>query len=108
MALVKKSTLGSRVKLAAVKIPATNDLPTPPAKKRAPIPPQAARRPTNAVERMDQATQELASGIGQASAAAAELQRSMDQISSGAEEAAGASQESLGLIAALNNGFRDA
>ncbi|MDO7841794.1 methyl-accepting chemotaxis protein [Sphingomonas immobilis] len=32
----------------------------------------------------------------------------MDRISSGAEEAAGAAQESLGLIAALNRNFRDA
>lgn len=107
MALVKKSTLGSRSKIAkteAVPLEQVSAAPAKPATRRKP----AARRANNAVERIDQATQELASGIGQASAAAAELQRSMDQISSGAEEAAGASQESLGLIGALNTGFREA
>ena len=100
MALVKKSTLGSRAK------PSVPDG-TPPTTAR--VPKKAdVRRPANALERIDQATQELASGIGEASAAASELQRSMDQISSGAEEAAGASQESLGLIGALNANFREA
>jgi methyl-accepting chemotaxis protein len=99
MALVKKSTLGSRAKPAA---PATTPPPAPP--RRAAARPKAV----SAVERIDQATQELASGLGEASAAAAELQRTMDQISSGAEEAAGAAQESLGLIAALGANFRDA
>ncbi|HEX7822527.1 MAG TPA: methyl-accepting chemotaxis protein [Sphingobium sp.] len=65
-------------------------------------------KPVSAIERIDQATEELASGLGEASAAASQLQRTMDQISSGAEEAAGAAQESLGLIAALGNNFREA
>ncbi|XHS01753.1 chemotaxis protein [Sphingomonas sp. DBB INV C78] len=67
-----------------------------------------AKRSTNSIDRIDQAAQELASGIGEASAAASELQRSMDQISSGAEEAAGAAQESMGLIGVLNSRFREA
>ncbi|WP_260924623.1 methyl-accepting chemotaxis protein [Novosphingobium sp. 9] len=104
MALVKKSTLSSRANGP------TSDLAkgTPSAKVSATRRPAAKRRSASPTERIDQATQELASGLGEASAAAAELQRTMDQISSGAEEAAGAAQESLGLIAALGTNFRDA
>ncbi|MDV3456039.1 methyl-accepting chemotaxis protein [Sphingomonas sp. HF-S4] len=102
MALVKKSTLGSRAKPAA-----SSEPPEAPPSVRAAAP-RKARRPANALERMDQATQELASGIGEAAAAAGELQRAVDSISSSAEEAAGASQESLGLIGALTVNFRDA
>lgn len=104
MALVKKSTLGTRANGP------TSDLAegTPSAKVSATRRPAAKRRSASPTERIDQATQELASGLGEASAAAAELQRTMDQISSGAEEAAGAAQESLGLIAALGTNFRDA
>jgi methyl-accepting chemotaxis protein len=104
MALVKKSTLQSRAKL-----PAAPAKPSPVAqpvkttrRKASPV------KETSAAQRIDVATQELASGLGEASAAAAELQRTMDQISSGAEEAAGAAQESLGLIAALGVSFREA
>ncbi|MCE7798166.1 methyl-accepting chemotaxis protein [Sphingobium sufflavum] len=104
MALVKKSTLGSRSK--PVDTQQASD--TPPAPVTARRKTSARAKPVSAIERIDQATQELASGLGQASAAASELQRSMDQISSGAEEAAGAAQESLGLIAALGANFRDA
>ncbi len=99
MALVKKSTLGSRAKPPSAETPS----PTSHAPAKA-----TQRGPVDPLDRIEQATQELASGIGEASAAASELQRSMDQISSGAEEAAGASQESLGLIGALNVNFRDA
>jgi methyl-accepting chemotaxis protein len=49
-------------------------------------------------ERVAAASEELASGLAQASAAAEELRRSMEQISAGAEEAAGASQEQLTAI----------
>src|SRR6201996_8118792 len=49
-------------------------------------------------ERVAAATEQLASGITQSSAAAEELRRSMEQIASGAEEAAGASQEQLAAI----------
>jgi len=49
-------------------------------------------------ERVAAATEELASGLAQASAAAEELRRSMEQIAAGADEAAGASQEQLTAI----------
>ena len=102
MALVKKSALGSHTKAAPAGA-AERDASAPAKRARA-----ATRRPVNALERIDQATLELASGIGEAAAAAGELQRAMDRISSGAEEAAGAAQESLGLISALNRNFREA
>ncbi len=107
MALVKKSTLGARAKRPREETTAAE------AKPAAAPGPQArsirrARRPATAIEGMDQAVQELASGIAEASAAASELQRAMDSIASGAEEAAGAAQESQGLIASLNANFRDA
>jgi methyl-accepting chemotaxis protein len=49
-------------------------------------------------ERVAAATEELASGLAQASAAAEQLRRSMEQIAAGADEAAGASQEQLTAI----------
>src|SRR5690349_18961665 len=49
-------------------------------------------------ERVAAATEELASGLAQASAAAEELRRSMQQIAAGADEAAGASHEQLTAI----------
>lgn len=104
MALVKKSTLGSRAKSPKATTDTAATLPKRSVAPRRPI----AKRATSPVERIDQATQELASGIGEAAAAAGELQRAADQISSGAEEAAGAAQESLGLIAALGESFREA
>jgi methyl-accepting chemotaxis protein len=54
-------------------------------------------------ERIAAATEELASGLSQASAAAEQLRRSMEQIAAGAEEAAGASQEQLGAIKNVTN-----
>jgi methyl-accepting chemotaxis protein len=100
MALVKTSSLGAR-KRTKPTLAATSATPR-----------QLARRPrkraTTASGLIDEATQELASGLAEAAAACSELQRSMDQISSGAEEAAGAAQESLGLITALTASFRDA
>ncbi len=49
-------------------------------------------------ERIAAATEELASGLTEAAAAAEQLRRSMEQIGAGAEEAAGASQEQLAAI----------
>src|ERR1700733_11758331 len=49
-------------------------------------------------ERVAAATEELASGLAEASAAAEQLRRSMEQIAAGADEAAGASQEQLTAI----------
>ena len=106
MALVKKSTLGSRGKAAVAATPSPP--PTTAPKLQAAPRRRSSAKSTTAVERIDQATQELASGLGQAASAASELQRAIDQISSGAEEAAGAAQESLGLIAALTVNFREA
>jgi methyl-accepting chemotaxis protein len=100
MALVKKTALGTRKRLAApVEAPAA---PKPAVRRTAPA------RAMTVVQRIDQATQELASGLAEASAASTELQHAMDQISSGAEEAAGAAQESLGAIAALGAAFQKA
>jgi methyl-accepting chemotaxis protein len=67
-------------------------------------PPSRTRRTGNGInrdqisERVAAATEELASGLSQASAAAEELRRSMEQIAAGADEAAGASQEQLAAI----------
>ncbi|MER9464236.1 methyl-accepting chemotaxis protein [Mesorhizobium sp. M0387] len=49
-------------------------------------------------ERFAAATEELASGITEASAAGEELRRSMEQIAAGAEEASGAAEEQLRTI----------
>jgi methyl-accepting chemotaxis protein len=58
----------------------------------------SARSQDKLSERLAAATEELASGLTEASAAAEELRRSMAQIASGASEAAGASQEQLSAI----------
>ena len=104
MALVKKSTLGARGKTP---VTASPDLPTSRA-IAAPKPRRAARRGSSVGDRLDAATQELASGLAESASAASELQRAIDQISAGAEEAAGAAQESSGLISALAAGFAGA
>jgi len=104
MALVKKSALGTRSKAsvpAAAPLISSPKLTTTPRRR-------ASGKAHTAIERIDQATLELSSGLGEAASAAAELQRAVDQISSGAEEAAGAAQESLGLIASLATNFREA
>lgn len=62
----------------------------------------------SAFERLDVSTQELAGGLGQSAAAAAQLQRAVEHISGSAEEAAGAAQESLGLIGHLRSNFQEA
>jgi methyl-accepting chemotaxis protein len=49
-------------------------------------------------ERVAAATEELASGLAEASAAAEELRRSMEQIAAGADEASGASHEQLEAV----------
>lgn len=49
-------------------------------------------------ERFAAATEELASGITEASAAAEQLRRSMEQIAAGAEEASGAAEQQLHSI----------
>jgi methyl-accepting chemotaxis protein len=59
-------------------------------------------------ERVAAATEELASGLAQASAAAEELRRSMEQIAAGADEAAGASQEQLAAIKQVTSNLNTA
>jgi methyl-accepting chemotaxis protein len=49
-------------------------------------------------ERVAAATEELASGLTEASAAAEELRRSMEQIAAGADQASGASHEQLEAV----------
>ncbi len=107
MALVKKSALGTKTQ-AAGGATASAEPTTGAPKSRTQARPRAPTTTATVVERIDQATQELASGLSEASAAATELQQSMDRISSGAEEAAGAAQESLGSITALGASFQKA
>ncbi|WP_022681592.1 methyl-accepting chemotaxis protein [Sphingobium bisphenolivorans] len=115
MALVKKAALGKR--LSGKPIEATDSQPVglnganlpasiaePPKGRR----PRARQKPANALERLDQATQALASGLGESASAAAELQVNIEQMAGGAEEAAGAAQESLGLVGHLRAHFRAA
>jgi len=71
---------------------------------RAEAPPPRTGKTTNGSqsdkvsERVAAATEELASGLTEASAAAEELRRSMEQIAAGAEEASGASHEQLEAV----------
>ena len=58
-------------------------------------------RHEQASERVAAATEELASGLSEAAAAAEELRRSMEQIAAGAEEAAGASREQLAALESI-------
>jgi methyl-accepting chemotaxis protein len=99
MALVKTSTLESRARPKASVVLETEPQAT---RKR------AVGKTVTAGGRLDQATQDLASGLTEALAATSELQRTMDHIAGAAEEAAGAAQQSLGLISVLATGFRDA
>jgi methyl-accepting chemotaxis protein len=59
-------------------------------------------------ERLAAATEELAAGLAQASAAGQELRSSMEQIAGGAEEASGASQEQLAAIKVIADTLRTA
>ncbi len=99
MALVKTSTFAARARKAPAKRPAAPQLAT--------DPPASTARPTS-VRRdpprsghgagIAAATEQLASGLTEASAAAEELRRAMEQIATGGEESAGASQEQLAAI----------
>jgi methyl-accepting chemotaxis protein len=59
-------------------------------------------------ERVAAATEELATGLTEASAAAQELRRSMERIASGAEEASGASRLQLTAIQRISDQMRAA
>ncbi|TCT01730.1 methyl-accepting chemotaxis protein [Aquabacter spiritensis] len=103
MALVKSSKLAPRA--------APSD-----AGVTAPAAPRAAGRrksPAKTVhaklsERLAAAAEQLASGIGEASAAAEELRRAMEQTAAGAEEAAGASQQQLAALLQVTRDFATA
>ncbi len=64
-------------------------------------PAASGTRQEQAAERVAAATEELASGLLEASSAAEELRSAMQQIAGGAEEAAGASQEQLAAIKSM-------
>lgn len=90
MALVKKTKIVSDIAQAAATAESS--------RKVAPRRPKARNRAVSVgdqtiSERVAAATEELASGLTEASAATTELARSMEQIAAGAEEAAGASHE---------------
>ena len=88
MALVKKSKIAAQTKKAEPPAsPPSGHTPLPIAPRVSPA------RPQTVIERVAAATEELAAGLVEASAATKELSLSMQQIAAGAEEAAGASQE---------------
>ena len=98
MALVKTS----KINVAPTSRPASPEPATArPGPKTRGVPAGAAPREERAAERVAAATEELASGLAEAAAAAEELQTSMHQIAAGAEEAAGASQEQLAAIKSM-------
>lgn len=105
MALVKKTAMTGR------KTPKAEDAPVsvpPKPRVNRPTRMKLSARKGGASERLAAASLQLASGIGEAASAAAELQRAMDQISRGAEEAASAAQESSGSLSSLVRDFGEA
>ena len=62
-------------------------------------------KPQTVIERVAAATEELAAGLVEASAATKDLALSMQQIAAGAEEAAGASQEQSAAMKLVVSGF---
>lgn len=102
MALVKTSKL----RTAGTK-PATQSPQVQPVQKPKPARRRITGRET-ICERIGAATQELAGGVSEASAAATELQQALAQIASAAEEAAGASHQSLASIETMASSFLQA
>ena len=96
MALVKTSKIGA----GAAKPPASagSGASTTESDTRSRPRKPTGTRHAKASERVAAATEQLASGLAEASAAAEELRRAMEQIASGGEEAAGASQQQLAAI----------
>ncbi|PVM82936.1 methyl-accepting chemotaxis protein [Caulobacter endophyticus] len=101
MALVKTTRLAGRAKERTAG--ASDGAPTAPVKRTVARKPSSRRQ--TASERIGAATLELASGIIQAASAVEELRRTLGQISSGAEEAAGAAHESLAAITDMTVSF---
>jgi methyl-accepting chemotaxis protein len=106
MALVKSSKLATP-SLKASSIP-TDSKSKPPAKPSPPAAKVGASTSAVLFERVAAATEQFASGLTEASAAAEQLRKSMGQIAAGAEEAAGASQEQLAAIKRIFDGLRTA
>jgi methyl-accepting chemotaxis protein len=94
MALVKKSKIAADSEKSALAAVSARAAPKASVARRA----LAVPRNQTITERLAAATEELASGLAQASAATNELGRAMEQIAGGAEEAAGASQEQSAAI----------
>jgi methyl-accepting chemotaxis protein len=108
MALAKTSTFAAGAKKPpAVDGTARSAAEADPAARSRPRQPPAARH-VKASERVAAATEQLASGLTEAAAAAEELRRSMEQIAAGGEEAAGASQEQLAAIRNIVQRLTDA
>jgi methyl-accepting chemotaxis protein len=97
MALVKTT----KISAGSGKPPAAASKPIPPKPAPRARPAASGTRQDQAAERVAAATQELASGLYEASAASEELRAAMQQIAAGAEEAAGASQEQLAAIKSM-------
>jgi methyl-accepting chemotaxis protein len=108
MALVKKSKIAAGAGKPKLVAPLTTVAAAQPAARKA----AALPRSQTIAERVAAATQELASGLTQGSAATTELARAMSQIASGAEEAAGATQEQSAalkrIVANLTTGKSEA
>ena len=102
MALVKKSklTVGTTPPPGdpSIRAPARPSAPARNGKQNGVTRRVSARPQDKVSERLAAATEELASGLTEAAAAAEELRRAMEQIASGASEASGASQEQLAAI----------
>jgi methyl-accepting chemotaxis protein len=96
MALVKTSTFAAGGKKPPVQKQAAADTPARNSAARTPRVP--ATQHAKVSERVAAATEELASGLAEASASAEQLRRAMEQIAAGGEEAAGASQEQLAAV----------
>lgn len=101
MALVKTYTLAGKGRARTPVRPTEGSGP----ERVAPKSRVRARATQTASERLAAATQELAGGLTEASSAAEQLRRSMEQISTAAEVAAGASHESLAAITGLTSTF---
>ncbi|MDE1991558.1 MAG: methyl-accepting chemotaxis protein [Rhizobiaceae bacterium] len=106
MALVKKSELGVRPNTEQVPAKNTENTSKVAATRRAQD--RSRVRQQKAAERIGAATEEFASGVSEAAAAADQLLRALGQIASGAEEAAGAAHESLSATGHLSTRFSDA
>lgn len=96
MALVKKSKVSAGSSKGVVVPPKT--VTAKQTEKPASRPTQQRANIEVIAERIAAATEELASGLTESTAATNELRLSMEQIASGAEEAAGASQEQASAI----------